>query len=1143
MTVTGGYGYGVIGADIHVFGDGTPVYLLENYRPAPPPESGWLRELPSRMLQARYAVVPFTGREAELASLAEWSGGGPRLAVRWLHGPGGAGKTRLAEEFARRSLAAGWKVLTAVHGPSSVLPAPGSQDLRADGHPGLLLVVDYADRWPLSHLTWLLSNALLHRSQTPTRVLLLARGADAWPAVRAGLARHRAGTSGQRLAPLDGRGGARAAMFTAARDGFAVHYGVADAGTVGPPGPLDDPRLGLVLALQMAALVAVDAHAAGRNPPADPAGLTVYLLDREVLHWHQLYGDGTGRLGTAAAQYATPPGTMNRTVFAAALTGPLAPGAAAAALAPLRLVPDTARLLADHALCYPPGDPDRPSALEPLYPDRLAEDFLALTVPGHRADYPAQPWAAATAAALLTDLPAAGAHGDGPGPAEAPGPAGTPSPAEAPGPAGAPSPVVRPAPPEWTPRAVTMLAAAAERWPHVGPAQLHPLLGADPALAVAAGSAALVALAGPADVPVELLVAIAGHFPHGRDADLDVGIARVTQRLAAHLLPLLTDPRERSALLDELGRRLTNAGLRREALDAMRESVALRRSLAAADPGGELPGLAGALHRLGTGQLAVGAREAAAAATAEALALERRLLADSAIEPEDLAATVNNLAVHLSALGRHAEALAAAEEAVALVRRAAAEGRPSDGLPTALDTLGTALWRTGRRDEAVAVGAEAVAAHRESADGDPAELAGSLANHANQLSEGGRWEEAQAAAEEATTVLRGLAARNPDAFGEPFALALQSLAIALGKLGRRTEALAAVGEAVGIHRRLARSLPAVAEPPLAVALNSLGLRLHELGDWSGALAAAEESVAIQRRLYAGHPAAFEDSLATAVNNLGGRLMKAGRFTAAVTAAEEAVTIRRRMADADPETYRPGLALALLGLANRLNGGDLTAAAAVNEEAVGLLRGLAERDFAAFGPHLAVALGNLGYQYALLGRRAQSLAATEEAVRTRRRMAADRPASFEPGLAAALAKHGIALAAAGDLAAGLAATEEALALRRRQAQAEPAAFERDLAATLMYCAHLRAEDGRPADALAAAEEALALYLRLAAESPGVFDDLVAGTGPVVAELLEELGRRPEADAVRLRLGLRRPGAVARLVGRLAGRGLEWLARYE
>jgi hypothetical protein len=95
VVASAGFAYGVVGADLHVFGDGSPLYLLQEFRPTPPPDAGWLRELPSRMLDARSGLVPFTGREAEQATLREWLGSAGRLAVRWLSGPGGQGKTRL----------------------------------------------------------------------------------------------------------------------------------------------------------------------------------------------------------------------------------------------------------------------------------------------------------------------------------------------------------------------------------------------------------------------------------------------------------------------------------------------------------------------------------------------------------------------------------------------------------------------------------------------------------------------------------------------------------------------------------------------------------------------------------------------------------------------------------------------------------------------------------------------------------------------------------------------------------------------------------------------------------------------------------------------------------------------------------------
>ena len=292
VAIANGFAYGVIGADVHIFGNGLPLYLLANWQSAPQAPPVWLRELPSRMLNARREIVSFTGRDSELASLGRWRDGDGRLAVRWLYGPGGQGKTRLAARFAADSAAAGWKVIAAYHGPDADRPEPGSEDMSLAGVSGLLVIVDYADRWLLTNLTWLLKNALLHQTGVTTRVLMLARTADAWPPIRGVLDNYQASTSSQPLPALAQDSGERASMFTAARDSFAAVYQLPGGSEIGPPGALSDPEFGLTLALHMAALVAVDARASGQRPPRDMASLTIYLLDREQLHWARLYADG-----------------------------------------------------------------------------------------------------------------------------------------------------------------------------------------------------------------------------------------------------------------------------------------------------------------------------------------------------------------------------------------------------------------------------------------------------------------------------------------------------------------------------------------------------------------------------------------------------------------------------------------------------------------------------------------------------------------------------------------------------------------------------------------------------------------------------------------------------------------------------------
>lgn len=375
VTSKGGTAYGVIGADLHVFGDGTPLYLLEVYRPAGVADRVWLRELPSRMLNARSGVVAFTGRDRECVDLRVWCEAESRLAVRWMHAPGGQGKTRLADHIAAH--ADGWKVVVAVPYVGKPQPLQESQDLRLDGHRGVLLIVDYADRYPLSVLIWLLRNSLLHQPGTPARVLMLARTAAAWPALRAELEdpRVQASTSEQYLDPLPADSdGDRVAMFNAARDSFAAIYQVPDHSVIAPPISLDHPDFGLTLTVHVAALVAVDAHATGDQPPTHPDQLTRYLLDRERKLWEHLY-----EASVRGVDHHTPASVMTRTVFTAALTGPLPHPEATKLMERVERELPTERILTDHSRCYPPTDPHRTTVLEPLYPDRLAEDFIAHT--------------------------------------------------------------------------------------------------------------------------------------------------------------------------------------------------------------------------------------------------------------------------------------------------------------------------------------------------------------------------------------------------------------------------------------------------------------------------------------------------------------------------------------------------------------------------------------------------------------------------------------------------------------------------------------------------------------------------------------------------------------------------------------------
>ncbi len=303
-------------------------------------------------------------------------------------------------------------------------------------------------------------------------------------------------------------------------------------------------------------------------------------------------------------------------------------------------------------MCYPPaaasgpgqaspevGSAAHPSAtvLEPLYPDRLGEDFLALSTPGHSYDFPVDLWAQTAPARLLA--PPAGADGG-------PGENGVPA---------------------WARHAVTTLIEAAHRWPHLARRQLYPLLADAPHLAVHAGGAALARLADLDDIDARLLAAIEAMLPAHPHIDLDVGAAAVASRLAVHRLATATDPAARARIHDALAARLSHAGLHARALTEGHRAVRLWRQLAALNRDAHLPNLAASLGSYANQLADVGRRAEAVRVSEEAVRLYGELieLYPGAYLPA-LAMALHNHAARLAEVGRRAEAVEVIEEAVRL---------------------------------------------------------------------------------------------------------------------------------------------------------------------------------------------------------------------------------------------------------------------------------------------------------------------------------------------------------------------------------------------------------------------------------------------------------------------------------------------
>ena len=379
---------GSAGGDITLVLD-RPGYRLELLRPSAPPRIPRSQRLPSHLLDAQREVVPYRPRPGDQQELVRWRDDGDEpVSVMLLHGAGGQGKTRLAGWLATGSHAAGWRVARGVDKSGPVRPATTTPPTGGERQP-LLVVVDYAERWPLAVLVQLVDNVVFDYPDRQVRVLLLARPqAGFWDDLRAELARSGADLAGP--LPL-GRFTVTAAEGEQAFADAAAAFQAAmelDRGPAAVPGWLtEEADYGSPLTVHMAALAAVCAgHDNTPVPGRDE--LSAFLLDHERRYW-QSAEPGTG--------------VLERVVFVASLFGPVSSSSEARSWLRRAHLADgdaaAGRLLAAHDRLYParaqPHAGQAGGVLPPLTPDRFAEDFIA----GHLR----QPQAAELLGELVSD--------------------------------------------------------------------------------------------------------------------------------------------------------------------------------------------------------------------------------------------------------------------------------------------------------------------------------------------------------------------------------------------------------------------------------------------------------------------------------------------------------------------------------------------------------------------------------------------------------------------------------------------------------------------------------------------------------------------------------------------------------------------
>jgi len=250
---------------------------------------------PAFLLRPDAAVVPFHGRSVLLDELSAWSAQPDGFAARLVTGPGGQGKTRLAQELAGRLAAEGWVTGWLARPPAGARAE--DVDLLVETTVPTLLIADYAET-RTEQLGLIVERiATARRSGHRLRMLLLARSGGDWWRQLVGTspgAERMLGTAAVVPLPaLEESVDGRAAAFRAAARHFAAAlpavagYGDIDWASLaaGPPAGLAQQRFGSVLALHMTALVGLLQASPAAVPAAAGDAVEEMLLRHEERYW------------------------------------------------------------------------------------------------------------------------------------------------------------------------------------------------------------------------------------------------------------------------------------------------------------------------------------------------------------------------------------------------------------------------------------------------------------------------------------------------------------------------------------------------------------------------------------------------------------------------------------------------------------------------------------------------------------------------------------------------------------------------------------------------------------------------------------------------------------------------------------------
>jgi tetratricopeptide (TPR) repeat protein len=989
------------------------------YQPVPAgaPEA-WL-------LQPRFGVVPYVGREGLLGDLEAWCAEGRPFSIGVVAGEGGSGKSRLAAELCRVMSARGWEA-------GLLTRAETLADVTAG--PPVLLVVDYPEQ-RLAGLGPVLEQLASRPAGPQVRVLLLAREPSTrshWWAdldrtshrTMTGFTTLRRDLTEHTLSLTERREHAEAAAGA-----FSRHLG---AESTGITPDLADDEFANPLLVHIAALLAVH----GQRSGADSAGpvreeVLAHLLDREQSRWERL--KAVHGLGDLHETHAV------RAVVAAVLTSP----SSGEVTDMLEALPEFSgptqqerrgRIGYWLADLYP-GEP----LLASFGPDLLSEQLLGT--------------AAAGTAGLAEVITAVHLHG-------------------------ATSALHRS-------RMLAALQLAAERRPAVHAALRGYLAAYLPPLVqqalddsgghLAAALDSALVFCGERTDPglklafacVDLQAVVPQYHEHGAQ------LLHTTMTLAMPPFRGMAeiDPAEGLDVLvvglTLLVHRCLQAGRIEDALAVHLECIQVRRQLAGRDPERQLTELSFDLINIAATHMKLGQLQQGLAAAEEAVAIQRRLAQSNVVDETRLALALHRLTGILSTLNRYDEALTASAEALPVLRRLAGqdEGYYGPVLAEALAARSGILIGQHLPEEALAMTTEALRLRERLAEQWPEVGQPSMPYDLHNISQArailGQYAEALADAERAVTVTRQLAAVNAPRHRAMLIRNLDHVARLYLQLARPGDAVAAAEEAVTTGRQ-------GTEADLAQSLAQLIPVLITLKRCADALPACQEAAPMLHRLAESEPA-WLGQLSNTTIDLSQVLEGLGQLDEALETAHEALGYARRLGRSERST----LARALVNLGDQYARLDrIPEALDHTREGAELLRPDGQPE------EIVPALAKLADRHARLGQRSEALTAAADAVQMGEAAQRAAPISGHKDFAFALGVLGDIHLSFGRREDGLEPLTEAVRLYKELAAASPGQFDHELAAMLLRLANIQLATGRYDEAVTSGRQASRLFEQLA-----------------------------------------------------------------